>query len=637
MLFLTDERLERVLADDTYPRTAIRMKLLNFCEGRWLTWTPEKILSEVPGRSQCHWSAVIGDLSMAFTVTGEARYLEHALAVLRPLARDWRSMEFLPEISIPFVFGMVAQFIDLQRDQLSSDDLALFRRFMVEMVDYHWADLHERTWGSIERAVWNHSIIGYATVALAGLVLDDHPNAAEWLEVGMARTSHFLDVGVTPAGMTWEGLHYCGYVFKHIGLLMQALDNRGLGEQLVPPGSEHERRLHQVPVWYAHETFPRGKWLQNYNDSHCDPPSPLYGFLMTFARYEPDLCAAVWELLVGRSGLASYGAHGRWSSLVDSMLFYPLDPPDLTAIERLDPDFYCPDVGYLSSRDRWGPDGSVFTFNSGPLLGEIHDHADNNSFTFIAAGEPLVIEAGSGNKPVEGSGSSATGHNLVFIDGLSECIAGGGRGVSGRILGIERTPTHVAAIGDATESYAKDDHNPVRHAWRHTVFVKEPIPYLVTYDDIDKDGREHQYEYLLHVPGGDDHDVDGMVDTLTVRSLEGADAGRVVLLHPARAKVGVEPFTTQAAPFQEHALWRIATRAVNPRFTVLYLPEEVAASLRPETQVELGPDTTTVRLRWPDGTDEITFAAGAESEGIRLPTLTRRRSLTRRIARCGQG
>jgi hypothetical protein len=622
MLFLGDDQLARVLADDSYPRDAIRQQVLTFTDKRWMPRTAEEMLAEDPGRSQCSWSAYVGDLSLAFRLSDDERYVDTVLEFLRLLAQRWRKVEFLPHIHIPFAFCMVAQFLDLQGDRVAEADQQLLHRFMAEMMHDYWPQIRKGDWAEIQHARWNHNIIGFSTLAIASQVLHDNRDAAQWFDLGMERTDHFLDVGVTAAGMTWEGLHYCGYVFKHVGLLLQMLRNQGRLDQLAPAGSEHERRLHQVPNWYAHDTYPRGLWLQNYNDSHCDPYSPLYGFLMAFADFEPDVCAAVWEKLVGRSGLGTYGAHYRWSSLADSMLYYPLDPPDLTAIERLDPHFYCPEIGYVSTRDHWGADGSVFTFNSGPLIGVVHDHSDNNSFTFIAEGEPLVIEAGSANKPVEGSGSSATGHNLVFIDGVSEALSGGARGVDGTILGVDRTDHHVAVVGDATASYNKEGHNPVRHALRHAVFVKQPVPYLITYDDIDKDGDAHLYEYLLHVPFGDDHDDAKPVGRLTVGKVLGEVAGGVVLARPAMTTVATQPFTTQAAPFKNHVLWRIAHQSVNPGFLMVFVPARLAIAAPPGVTIETSSASTKLRLRWPHGTDELVFSVRAADGAVPLPALT---------------
>ena len=165
------------------------------------------------------------------------------------------------------------------------------------------------------------------------------------------------------------------------------------------PGSELEQRLRRIPVWYAHETFPRGTWLQNYNDSHWDPSQALWGFLQSFGGLEPDLCAAVWDRLVGAPGSATFGAHARLSSLAEAMTFFPDVPVDENTVDRLDDWFYCPDVGYLSARDTWRHDASVFSFNSGRLKGlPVHDQSDNNSFTFIARGEPLVIDSGTARR-----------------------------------------------------------------------------------------------------------------------------------------------------------------------------------------------------------------------------------------------
>lgn len=627
MLFLTAAQLERARTDRAYPRGRIHARLEKVC-ARHLETTPEHLRGLSPFRNQMVWNGFINDLSMMYAVTGDARYLDRVLVFVRAIARDeWRTVEMTEHLHAPFVFTALAGLADLHGPDLAGDDLGLLRETMVSVAEYLWDELHHGDWGSRERTVWNHNPIAYATIGVAGLVLDDHPLADEWREVGIERCRLFLDVGVTPAGMTWEGHHYCGYVFKQLGLFLQALRARNLESEVVPAGSVLATKMRQVPVWYAHDLFPGGRWLQNYNDSHWDPHSALLGFLLSFVPYEPEVAAAVWHHLVGAPGLRTFGSDPRFSSLSEAMTWFPSEPiRPLHELTQLGDHFFCPDAGYLAARTGWDDHASVFTFNSGPLVGRIHDHADNNSFTFVAAGNPIVIDSGTGNDRREGSPSSSHGHNVVFIDGLGEGIAGAGAGVSGAIVGVRHRDDHVAVTGDATSSYATREYNPVRHAIRHVVFVKRPVPYVITYDDVDKDGREHRYEYLLHVPSGGSGDPADPVDGLAIATVDGEPAGgRVRLLQPLGAHANSEPFVLKArpkGPYNEHATWWLEARAVNPHFVVLLLP--ASSEAEPVVEVRRETSTVVVRLQWPYGVDEVSFvSAGQRGDVVRLPSLVR--------------
>ena len=368
---------------------------------------------------------------------------------------------------------------------------------------------------------------------------------------------------MTAAGMTWEGHHYCGYVFQHLGLFLRGLRGAGRIGEVAPPGSALEAKLHRVPHWYAHDLFPRGKWLQNYNDSHWDPSSSLLGFLLTFTEYEPALCAAVWDQLVGRPGRRTFGFDSRFSSVGEALLWFPDGPIRPLGELGLDDHFHCPEVGYVATRTGWDRGASVFTFNSGPLIGVVHDHADNNAFTYIARGAPLALDSGSANDPTPGSPSTAAGHNGVFVDGRGEATAGGGAGVSGRILAVAVSDDAVGVVGDATESYTAGGHLPLRRAHRHALFVRRPVPYLVTFDDLDVDDREHRFEYTVHVPSGDAGDTAG---ACTIGSNTGDPVGRLQVLHPdpASVELATEPYATQRrprGPHNNHVRWSLGTTA----------------------------------------------------------------------------
>ena len=237
-------------------------------------------------------------------------------------------------------------------------------------------------------------------------------------------------------------------------------------------------------------------------------------------------------------------------------------------------------------------------------MAELHDQSDNNSFTYMARGEPLVIDSGEGNRRVEDSASSSIGHNLVFVDGRAEQVSGQGYGVSGTITSVQRTEHAVIVSGDATDSYCQDGYNPVDHAVRHAAFVSGEVPYLVTFDDITKDDEQHDYEYVLHVPAVSGSD-DALVDSISIVS--GArEVGRVQVLNPPSVSMSVHGFSSRGRPYPLHSVVRLATRAIEPNFVMLFLPA-LAGPAYPECAVEVGAALVTVRLSWPARVDELTF------------------------------
>jgi Heparinase II/III-like protein len=617
MVLLTEEMVRRARSDRAYPRSEVLSRLDRACD-RHLGLTFDDILQRP--KSFLVWRVTIEELAAMAAISNDQRYLDHVREIASPLGRGgWHAAGWEEQLAVPFVLASLAGCYDLHEESLAADDGLL--DIIVELAEFLAEELATKGWGSPKRIAWNHTIIGYATLGAAALVLREcHPDAQRWLDTVLDRSRLFLDVGLSASGMTWEGLTYCGFVFKHLGILLRGLRNLELAAELVPCDSAVERKLRRVPVWYAHEMFPRGKCLQNYNDSLWDPHPAIQGLLATFAPYEPELTVSVWERLVGSAGLQTYGAHPRWSTLPEIMWFFPDTEQRDDPFASLDDTFFASDVGYLSARDHWADDASVFTFNSGPFIGSIHDQSDNNSFTFIAGGEPVVLDAGASNDQREESPSSSFGHNLVLIDGIGERPVAEGKGISGRIEAITTSEEAVCVVGNAADSYSHEGHNPVLQALRSAVFVRRPLPYLLIHDDIQKDERTHWYEFLVHVPAGDESSFGGIVRSAVVHGEDGRDVGVIEFLEPEAVRPAAEEFVSRHHhPYQRHRLWRFRTEAVNPQFLVLLRPLNGAfAPEEPSVQVNRNRSALVVTLSWSYGVDKITFPREGGDGGRRV-------------------
>jgi hypothetical protein len=230
--------------------------------------------------------------------------------------------------------------------------------------------------------------------------------------------------------------------------------------------------------------------------------------------------------------------------------------------------FHCPDVGYV--RERLPGARCGFSFNCGEFIGAIHDQSDNNSFTLFAHGVPVALDAGAFDHPQEGNASSSYGHNSVIIDGRGQLPAGHGFGVSGEIIYLHRDEDRLIVAGDASRSFNSLAYNEVRRALRWCVFVKRPDPYLVVFDDIEKDDVEHDYEFLLHTPTPSAAAIeDGAVRMQLEFERRRAEC-HLRVLEQETVTVRREAFACPGhPPFEEHAVWRLERRAVNPEFVVL--------------------------------------------------------------------
>jgi hypothetical protein len=626
-MFLADDVVAQARADRGHPRDEIFRRLELVCT-RHLQLTARSLF-ELRGKSFVRWRATIEELSGMAALARDGVYLGHLVEIVSPMANGrWREGSgFDRHLAVPWVLTALAGCLDTHRARLANGQTAI-EDIVAELAEFLSHEQATTSWGDMERVAFNHTIIAYAALGAGAIaLLDRHPEAAGWLERALEATRRFLDVGLTRAGVTWEGLSYCGYDFKYIGVFLSGLSARGLEADIVPPGSSIEAKLRRVPVWYAHETLPRGSYLQNCNESMFDPHRAVWGLLVSFARYEPGLCAAVWDRLVGAQGQRSYGAHAFWSSLAEAMFFYP-EPSGANSFERLDDILYAPEVGYLSARDSWTENATVFAFNSGPFYerARLHDQADNNSFTLVAGGAPMIIDSGDGHNVKDSPQASSLGHNLVLVDGLGEHPPGPGIGVSGRIVAFGTHSDAICVIGDATESYCCRSYNPVRYALRSALFVRRPFPYLLVHDDIQKDDAPRCYEFIVHVPAIDESSIEAGSGA-TVLDPEQRPIGTIEVLSPTTVQASVEEFTACSEPYGTHRILRFATTAVNPHFVVLVRPLPATAA-EPGTAVAEHSDGREVTLRWPRSVDAITLpnhvamsgAAGAYPALVRSNT-----------------
>ncbi len=559
---------------------------------------------------------ILLEASLAFACSGEERYLQPLARCLNAIADEGVRRARLPnEVHRAFIVVGLAVAHSLCGEALDSELLEATVATIV--AELHHASQHEE-WGDrvLKRNAWNHTAVAYAAIGCGGLLCAErHPHAGQWLADALERVQLFFADGLTDAGMTREGLTYCGFTFRNLAPLLLALRNAGVWDYRSLAENPHVERLRRVPNWYAVETFPGGRWLQPINDSYFSPKRAMCGFLPTFAPLAPALAAWVYDMLLGARGDHSHGRDPGMatSSLFESVLWGPAHVPADT--EAPLPNMLAdPVVGYLAERVRTRP-WSGFSLNCGPFIGGIHDQSDNGSLTLFAGRVPLLIDSGAANDPVEGSPSSSHGHNVVLIDGRGQLPSGGGAGCSGTILHAERSAAVTLASVDTTASYCARHYNPVAHALRHCVYGKHPFTYLLVVDDFARPrGEAAVFDQLFHTPlasarESSDRDARMRIDfagKARMLELRALDEGALVL-------DGEEVTQHDKALFDPHILWRIrrkgAGRVLMP---TLVLPYREPAL--PEVTAEFDANAGRVTLHWEieekRGVDVLSFTPG---------------------------
>ncbi len=142
------------------------------------------------------------------------------------------------------------------------------------------------------------------------------------------------------------------------------------------------------------------------------------------------------------------------------------------------------------------------------------------------------------------------------------------------------------------------------------------------FDDIDKDGKRHEYEYRLHSPYvSEDSARDDA--SFVVRTEAGAAAGRIEVLNPTTVRLTAGAYTTTNGPFETHALWSATCTSKDPRFVVLHSDAHDGAGAPMHAEVLTSDSRVIVRLQWHYGRDEITFSGLGDRSGPTLPILDR--------------
>ena len=334
----------------------------------------------------------------------------------------------------------------------------------------------------------------------------------------------------------------------------------------------------------------------------------------------------------------------------------PVDYPDPVAgIQnlKLPLSFWDPTRGLLITRNKWGSDGMVmhFDINAQASGGGSHYHSDCTMFTLSALGRKWSIDRGFHI-------SETKDHSLILIDGRGQ----GFYPVGGKTVEYREESNLTVISGDSSEPYHwmtrsqnatgahylagfhwepdtreenikkyaevatvdkehpwKDkaaastyvyraSYNPVEKAFRTAALRRGGIhSYVLIIDDIKKDSRSHQYDWLMQVP--DDLVIKSSSNqSVILGSAEPKDNRRMMvqmISAKGEGKWVLEDYAIKRSPetgdnssFGTGKRLRYSTQTIEPAFEVLMYPYREGEPL---------PKISTNRvidLRWPDQHDK---------------------------------
>ncbi|NEP45643.1 MAG: hypothetical protein F6K35_43115, partial [Okeania sp. SIO2H7] len=262
----------------------------------------ENIILKPPSNSLFVIYNVIQELGLAYKLAEdiEAGNLAKNLinkVVLNPL--QYPNI-FAEEIHTALILIGIIIFKDMYGELFTTEEEAKIINFAEVTARKLWDRSFKEAWGRRKDNRWNHTIIGFCGLAIAATNLRNSlPEAQQWLETATQRIEGFFVEGITDNGLTREGLWYCSFVFKILGLFLRICrrQNLKLGPYFLE--DKYGYKLDRLIEWYLYEAFPQGKYLNNLNDSYWDPHPPLWGYLILGSLRNPNLVAHVWEILVG--------------------------------------------------------------------------------------------------------------------------------------------------------------------------------------------------------------------------------------------------------------------------------------------------------------------------------------------------
>jgi hypothetical protein len=347
----------------------------------------------------------------------------------------------------------------------------------------------------------------------------------------------FLTYGIYPDGVPRECMHYFNFGMSTGAPALVAMARRG--DNLF--GAPFYNRLKN---WYIHSIEPFGYAFSMHGDTSNDYGGLLPNYVLMKKVFPDDPAIEfAWRNRIcdNYTGLTyrgdflftalfgsdwQGGANTEKAPLADQ---WGVDnngdkqaqvAPQTWKPTSLNPStsLFSPYRGFMIARTGWNKDAMVMHFECRrDALGPGHNHSNQNDFTLSALGRKWVIERGFAI-------CETKHHSCILIDGKGQgCFA-----APGMITAYMESPIASFSTGDASYAYtyrhtfpgrtgnkgnrgfnwekspisdaARALDNPVLHAYRTAMLVKGKYPYALILDNIQKDDKEHVYDWLMQVP-----------------------------------------------------------------------------------------------------------------------------------------
>ncbi|HLX64602.1 MAG TPA: DUF4962 domain-containing protein [Planctomycetota bacterium] len=433
-------------------------------------------------------------LCMAFTLSGEKKYRDEAVAQLDHALTDWKiwvDTAHAPpydlmtgEVSATFGLAYDWLYNDLTPDERTRLRDGAIRRGMAAYLagvekKMSWLKAHHN---------WNTVCNGGATL-LALALEDETPDAAKVLAAALPSMKIYWDHLGADGG--WEeGTGYWTYGHRYALMAAEALRRCGnkFGDDVF--AREGVKRTAYFPLVFN----PGTKLSASFGDSHGRASDAIF-YLLGREYKNPDFLWAQ-DRAAPRQGRA-----GGWPFDALALLWRPVDQNWLPEAQsnfapKIDPVYAFPSIG-------WGfmapsqPDPPYWLgFKNGTLAAN-HSHLDLNAVNLAVNDTELLVELGSRNYPADYFSAKRWSYYEISTAGNNSVLVGGkGQhpGRPGKFQGPLTGENFSEFIGQADKAYEVE----TPRARRNVVFVKKK--YWVLLDDV-QTAEPQPFELRFHTYG----------------------------------------------------------------------------------------------------------------------------------------
>lgn len=384
--------------------------------------------------------------------------------------------------------------------------------------------------------------------------------------------------------------------------------------------------------WLAYTVLPTsgGIATQSNNGNYSEFPVAWNDTYQNWAqtKYNSQLARWVWE---HTSGQHDY----TYQRDRMAMLLWNQGPATVNPQELLPDSMLFRGRGFYFYRSGWPAlgqttsDDTLFTFFAGSFGGG-HLQEDQAAFSLFSK-QYWFSRDSAGSQAAKESEA----HNLVFIDNAGLHNAGSSIGIDGSIPAWNLNPFADYLQADTKNAYATHSPlndpdypwpgtdwswgywgaNPVLKADRHLLTMKasaEAPEYFVVFDDIDKNGSTHTYDWTFHTEVGAT-----LSTTANPVVITGAPSSRKLKLYFANPTFATLAFSSANYPLSaaDPDLLRLkatVTGVVNPQFMVAVQPLIDGTTLEPVRSVPSGvTGALAAQFAWATVTDDVYARTGA--------------------------